>query len=886
MVGRTIQHYEILEELGRGGMGVVYKARDVRLNRFVAIKLLSPQKLADPDRRQRFIQEARAVSALNHPNIVTVYEINRHEDADFIAMEFVAGRTLEGVVSGRPLPLSDILSYSVQIASALAAAHAAAIVHRDLKPGNVMVTADGRVKVLDFGLAKLGAPVIDETQDTLTFLIPDRFITSEGFVVGTAAYMSPEQAEGRRVDARSDIFSFGALLYEMATGRRAFEGDSAAGIMAAVLRDDPEPVRKAASGLPAELERIIHRCLRKDPARRPQHVDDILLDLEELKQQYDSGWIRSASVSSAILRRFRQAAPRWPSALAIALAAGVGGWLAASLFSPRPSEELAAELLLTRLSGAGGEEARSPQWSPDGRWVVFSSDSEGSWDIWKQPAGGGEAIRLTGPPQNERAPAWSPDGRTIAFSSDAGDGGILLIPESGGSSTRLTSFGAGPAFSPDGRLVAFHQNGDIYVIPANGGEPRAVVTGTSGAPHVVWSPDSRRILYWDRTQTDLFVALVENPEPERLHLVPLGDEVGGLSWSADGRWLVYARGPFGGNKDLWRVRLDPETGRPRETPRRLTLSAADAGDCAFSPDGAQVAYAVRRVERHLWRLDRDPATGLTTGLGSRLTREGQLNYYPAVSPDGELLVWTSHASGRGQLYYRRLAEGRARKLTRDWQSSVREVGAAIVPNGAVAFSSTLEGSFQLWRLASPESVSLRLTDVEQPAKDSLPAASPDGRMLAFYSNRAGNWDIWSLLLDPPAAPRQLTDWPGNEIYPAFSADARTIAFVADKSGTPDIWMMGAAGENARAFLEHPAEEAWPAWSPDGRFLYFSSNRGGEFHIWVAPAEGGEPRRVATRPGPAQHLPEAALYTKIAVTADSLIVPLETRRSDLYLLGLQ
>jgi len=288
--GRTLTHYQVVEKLGEGGMGVVYKARDTRLNRLVAIKVLPPDKTADPARRSRFFQEAQTASALNHPNIVTIYEIDRDADCDFIVMELVPGRTLDAAI-GRGLKLADTLKFAIQTADALTAAHRAGIVHRDLKPGNVMVTDGGTVKVLDFGLAKLTEAAASADDETRTVNAAAPPLTERGAIVGTVAYMSPEQAEGKIVDARSDIFTFGSLLYEMVTGHRAFHGDTKMSTLSAILRDDPKPLSQSGAQTPRDLEKIIARCLRKDPARRFQHMDDIKIALDELKEESDSGRI-------------------------------------------------------------------------------------------------------------------------------------------------------------------------------------------------------------------------------------------------------------------------------------------------------------------------------------------------------------------------------------------------------------------------------------------------------------------------------------------------------------------------------------------------------------------------------------------------------------------
>ncbi|MGO9262835.1 MAG: protein kinase domain-containing protein [Bryobacteraceae bacterium] len=315
MTGRTISHYEVLEKLGEGGMGVVYKARDSHLKRFVALKVLPPGKVADAERKQRFIREARSASALNHPNIVTVYDIDQSDGVDFIVMEYVEGKSLDQLIGRKGLKLSEVLKYGVQIADALAKAHAAGIVHRDLKPANVMVTGDGRVKVLDFGLAKLSETALLGPEDSTLTEQPS---TEVGLVVGTAGYMSPEQAEGKTVDARSDIFSFGSVLYEMVTGRRAFRRDSPAQTLAAILHLEPPPLP---AEIPHDLEKVITRCLRKDPAHRFQHMGDVKVELEELQEESDSGK-RTAAQAPARPRPRRFLWPTLAAAAVLVLAAG------------------------------------------------------------------------------------------------------------------------------------------------------------------------------------------------------------------------------------------------------------------------------------------------------------------------------------------------------------------------------------------------------------------------------------------------------------------------------------------------------------------------------------------------------------------------------------
>jgi serine/threonine protein kinase len=285
MIGKQLAHFEITGKLGEGGMGAVYEAVDHHLERRVALKILRPEKVTNPARRQRFVQEAKAASALNHPNIITIYDIGTADGVDYVAMELVRGRTLEGALSRRRLKIPQTLKYAVQIADALATAHAAGIVHRDLKPANVMITESGLAKVLDFGLAKLThQEEVTEDDETRT----ERVVTDDGTVVGSAPYMSPEQAEGKKIDGRSDIFSFGLVLYEMLSGKRAFRAQTRLATMAAILNQEPVPLSEIVPGLPKELERIVTRCLRKDLVRRSQSMAEIKVALEELKEETES----------------------------------------------------------------------------------------------------------------------------------------------------------------------------------------------------------------------------------------------------------------------------------------------------------------------------------------------------------------------------------------------------------------------------------------------------------------------------------------------------------------------------------------------------------------------------------------------------------------------
>jgi eukaryotic-like serine/threonine-protein kinase len=423
--GSKLGSYEVLSLVGAGGMGEVYRARDPRLGREVAIKVLPAERMADENRRRRFVQEARAASALSHPNIVTIYEIESADGVDFIVMEYVPGKTLDAVIPRQGMRLGEVLRIAIPIADAVARAHAAGIVHRDLKPANVVVGSDGVVKVLDFGLAKLvsqkeaGSP----EHETGTEDGSAGPLSRPGNVAGTAGYMSPEQATGRKVDARSDVFSFGAMLYEVVTGRRAFAANSTAETLAAVVRDEPRAPSEVVAGVPKELDRLIQRCLRKEPERRLQSMLDVKLELEQIKEESVSG--RAAAVPARSKRRLWRVA-----GLAGLLAMAAGAWL---LLRPPPPPPRVVPVTSMR-----GFEA-FPSLSPDGEQVAFVWQGEklDNFDIYIKMIGSPEMRRLTTDPENDGGPSWSPDGRQIAFVHWPQASTIRLVSPLGGPERKL-----------------------------------------------------------------------------------------------------------------------------------------------------------------------------------------------------------------------------------------------------------------------------------------------------------------------------------------------------------------------------------------------------------------------------------------------------------------
>ena len=510
MLGTILGHYRIVEKLGEGGMGVVYKAQDLHLDRSVALKVLPAEQLADLDRKQRFTQEAKAASALNHPNIITIHDIASDAGVDFIAMEYVPGRTLDQLIPGKGMRLNDALKIAAQIADALAAAHAIGIVHRDVKPSNIMVGDQGRVKVLDFGLVKLKglvAPAAGSATAAVTALR-----TEEGRIVGTLHYMSPEQAQGRDIDARSDIFSFGSMLYEMVSGRRPFQGDSAITTLAAVIEKEPPPLSRE---IPAGVEKVVARCLRKDPSRRYQHMADVRVELQELVEESDSK-ARPVRAKAGTTRR-----ARWVAAAAISvMVLGAAGWYLAV----RGERTLPPPRLLQLTSYPGIEDA--PALSPDGKQVAFSwnGPKEDNTDIYVQMVGDTHASRLTTDPRDDLNPCWSPDGTRIAFrrrgATPRATNMIVLVSPLGGPEQQLRELpglpgiASGMSWSPDGRFLVVGLApsaaaprtapgivtgiaAGIYLVPLADGEPRRITSPET--PESDWfgqfSPDGRSLAF-------------------------------------------------------------------------------------------------------------------------------------------------------------------------------------------------------------------------------------------------------------------------------------------------------------------------------------------------------------------------------------------------------
>jgi Tol biopolymer transport system component/predicted Ser/Thr protein kinase len=809
MLGQTISHYQVLEKLGEGGMGVVYKAKDTHLGRLVAIKVLPAERVANPERKRRFIQEAKAASALNHPNIVTIHEIACEDGRDFIVMEYVAGKTLDQLIGRKGLKLSETLKYSIQMADALAVAHAAGIVHRDLKPANVMVTEKGLVKVLDFGLAKLteAAPG-DEAGETLS-AAEEAPHTEEGAILGTVAYMSPEQAEGKKVDARSDIFSFGSLLYEVITGRRAFRGETKVSTLSAILKEEPQPPSSVAEDVPRDLEKIVARCMRKDPGRRFQLMEDVKIALEELKEESDSG--RLATGAPAQLAAAQKPPNRLLAAglLALGLALiGAGIWL--RVFHPGVTDGPPPRVV--PLTSYPGLEIQ-PALSPDGKQVAFAwnGEKEDNYDIYVKLVDAGTPLRLTTNPQPDCSPAWSPDGRYIAFLR----------------------------WSPKGA--------EVYVIPALGGSERklaqtaAIVDWTGAAStggRLSWSPDGRSLAVVDRSSpkepNSIYLLSTETREKRRLTLPPAGyagDVYPALS--PDGGTLAFVRIRGAAAQDVYLEAFGG--GKPSAEPRRLTFDERYVNGIDWTPDGRSILFSSNRSGTYeMWRI---PASG---GQPERLAFGD--GHHPSISRDGHRLAFARSSSNYN--IWRASGPGAAEKRTPPTKliaSTQGEYQPQFSPDGKrIAFGSDRSGSSEIWVADSEGLNPVQLTSFGGPAVGS-PRWSPDGRWIAFDSSKEGQRDIYVVSAEGGAARRLTTD-PSQDVRPSWSGDGRWIYFGSNRSGDWQVWKLSAEGGSAVQVTRKGGREAFEA--PDGRFLYYT--KFGVAGIWRVPVDGGEETQVLDR----------------------------------------
>jgi len=672
-------------------------------------------------------------------------------------------------------------------------------------------------------------------------------------------------------------------------GEPPFTGHSAASIISSILRDTPPPARGQRENLPRQLDRILGMCLAKEPDRRFQSALDLRNALEALRDE-----LQDPETDVAFMEPSRKR--RWPAFAAMALVAA-GAALAGQYLlvakEPVPNGPRvdAAGIELFPMSRQG-QLSDYPSWSPDGRWLLYASDQGGNMDLWRVRVDGGEPEQLTTTAYDESEPSYSPSGDQIAFEANIdGEPAVYLVNEvGGGTAMKLWGPAANPVWSRDGERLAFDWEGTVYVIRATrGATPFPLLGGTTGSAHATWSARDDALYIWNWVAGDVQYVPIDKRPPHLLGLVPTGQEVVSLDVSPAGDELLLSRGQYGGNKDIWSVPLDPETGDPAGEPVRLTHPFTDDRHAAFSPDGGRVAFTARVVERHLWKVPLDDGTGLLRGpAGEPFTWAAPLNYYPSVSNDGSKVTWTAHPSVAGLLFATDTDFGAAvpQKVTSNWGNGDREIGGSFAPDGErLVYSRAVGDRYVLWSSDCVQCVALRMTENEPNVRDSHPTWSPADDAIAFMSTRSGGWDIWTVGLESGAEPIRLTGLDGAELHPSWHPDGRRIAFTSQQADGTDIWEVDLASGEPAPLVQAPGQEAWGMWHPDGVRFYYTSNQNGAFNVWML-APGSEPVQVTAYDGLARGLPEKDLYTKFAVSRDHLILPVETRAGEIWVMQRQ
>jgi eukaryotic-like serine/threonine-protein kinase len=794
--GSKLGPYEIIAPIGAGGMGEVFRARDGKLARDVAIKVLPERVAQHPDALARFEREAKAVAALSHPNILAIHDFGSHDGTAYAVMELLEGKTLRERLRTGDLPVRKAVEQALQIAHGLAATHAKGIVHRDLKPENIFITTDGRVKILDFGLARQTLVVRDN--DTPT----ESRHTAPGTVLGTVGYMSPEQVKGKLADHRSDIFSLGCVLYEMLSGQRAFQRDTTAETMTAILNEDPPDIAASKPAIHPTLEHIVRHCLEKNPEERFQSARDLAFGLETAVAS--SG---PSSPTGAIATNGKPHRRLAYSVLAVvALGLVVAGW---ALKGAAPQAPV-APITITPFTTDGGWK-NSPRLSPDGEKVAYewSGPDGDTWDIYVKAVGPGtKPVRITEVPGGEWSPTWSPDGLQIAFWRERldGPGALYTIPALGGQERKLVD------------VVGIGRTSGGYIVPIP-----------------CWAPDGEWLALAEKESEDTPARIVRlslaTLEKQPLTSPPPGS-MGDLDpqISPDGRLLAFVRSvPSWGSLDVW---VQPVTGGAA---RRLTSGQYPyAWGLSWTPDGAAILFSSKGSGGG-GRQSRVPLAGgapqPVVGLGENAD---------SASVRGDRMVYVQRTTSITDTW-RLPRPGGSRSTERPEKFLAASGRTSYSPDGRkIAFESSRDGVTNIWLSTADGSRSVQLTTSKSHAGS--PGWSPDGRRLVFDSDAAGNWDLYVVAADG-GMPRRLTQEPTNEQMGTFSRDGRFIYFGSDRTGRAETWRIPSDGGPAVQVTRGGSGYALE--SEDGRELYYS--KPSPSGIWRVPLSGGNESEVVKGP---------------------------------------
>ena len=838
MIGSTVGRYRIDSLLGEGGMGRVYKAFDTSLGRAAAVKVLDPRVIADPDRLQRFMREARAASSLNHPNVVTIYEVGElPEGGHFIAMELVEGETLREVLGrGRP-ELPRALEWIAQLADGIATAHAAGITHRDLKPENVVIARNGFAKILDFGLAKLHEAAREPDPQTKTAVMS----TTPGVVLGTVGYMSPEQAGGSDVDHRSDIFSIGCILYECVTGRRPFVGDSSIDTLHKIIYAEPPPLEEKTPEAPRELVRIVRKTLAKDKDQRYQSAKDLAIDLRELK--HDLG-------SQPRLSGIRDATPapvrRWPILLAIAaiaMAAILGAIALRKRERPAAAAVARPPMSIARVTMSGNVIAAAI--SPDGEYIAYAYSDAGKHSLWVRQLATSSALQLVAPaPFGMWGLKFAPDSRSIYYtikSAEDRQGGLYQIPILGGQARRLLSnIESGVTFSPDGTRMAFYRihtpkPGDsaIVITNVNGTGEKTIVTRSPPeylAPHFWsspdWAPDGKSIATWLRRQnvTKLMAADVQTGAlrqlvPQEFHAP------GSIAWLREGSALLMTAtaGQVVGGQ-IWLA-------TPGQNPavRQITNDLFDYRTATVSRDGQTVIAVASDTSVAIWKTTIDSATPPMKLSDGRYDGNGGVS----VAPDGSV-IYAAFDNARWNIW----SVDDARNKRQVGNSEFGSFAPAVSHDGkTIVFVMFRDRETVLTRMNRDGSDVRVLCPIAMPSAQP-PAITPDDRWVFFASTTEGAERIWKVSIDGGTAQR-VTDYDSQR--PAISPDGKRMAFVvpagigvANIDGSQFTRLSGNFSVTSMSYVQ---------WTADGKALLHSAGHNDRVNIWLHPLDGSPPRKV-------------------------------------------